>query len=99
MSAFFRLRAISIEIALLFMGASGAGAISTELSFRKARHFRQESGRLSWHSTAMPIARFPAVPLSDTLFKLVLIALAFCAAALLVRDTLIVGAHVPLDPN
>ena len=45
----------------------------------------------------MLMARFPA--LSDALFKLVLMALAFSAAALLLRDTLIIAAHVPLDPN
>jgi hypothetical protein len=37
--------------------------------------------------------------LSDIIFKLVLMALAFAAASLLLRDALAVGAHIPLDPN
>ena len=45
------------------------------------------------------IARFPAMRLSDVLLKLVLMALAFCAASLLLRDAFAIGAHVPLDPN
>jgi 6-pyruvoyl-tetrahydropterin synthase related domain len=42
---------------------------------------------------------FPAMRLSDALFKLVLMALAFVAASLLLRDASVIGAHVPLDPN
>jgi Dolichyl-phosphate-mannose-protein mannosyltransferase len=37
--------------------------------------------------------------LSDILFKLVLMALAFAAASLLLRDAFAIGTHVPLDPN
>ena len=37
--------------------------------------------------------------LSDALFKLVLMTLAFAAASLLLRDALAVAAHVPRDPN
>ena len=37
--------------------------------------------------------------LSDILFKLVLMGLAFAAASLLLRDAFAVAAHVPLDPN
>jgi hypothetical protein len=37
--------------------------------------------------------------LSGGLFKLVLMALAFAAASLLLRNALAIGAHVPLDPN
>ncbi|HWC63601.1 MAG TPA: hypothetical protein VG501_08255, partial [Rhizomicrobium sp.] len=37
--------------------------------------------------------------LSDALFKLVLMGLAFAAASLLLRDALVIGAHVPLAPN
>jgi len=37
--------------------------------------------------------------LSDILFKLVLMGLAFAAASLLLRDAFAIGAHVPLDPN
>ena len=33
------------------------------------------------------------------LFKLVLMALAFAAASLLLRDALAISLHVPLDPN
>ncbi len=37
--------------------------------------------------------------LSDMLFKLVLMALAFAAASLLLRDALAIGLHIPRDPN
>ena len=37
--------------------------------------------------------------LSDILLKLALMAAAFMCAALLLRDTLAIGLHVPLDPN
>jgi hypothetical protein len=37
--------------------------------------------------------------LCDTLFKLVLMALAFAAAALLLRDTNAIALHIPHDPN
>jgi hypothetical protein len=37
--------------------------------------------------------------LSDVLFKLVLMGLAFAATSLLLRDALAIGAHVPLDPS
>jgi hypothetical protein len=47
----------------------------------------------------MMIPRALPNTLSDILFKLVLMALAFAAASLLLRDALAVGAHVPLDPN
>jgi hypothetical protein len=47
----------------------------------------------------MMIARFPALRLSDALFKLVLMALAFAAASLLLRDAFVISAHLPLDPN
>lgn len=40
-----------------------------------------------------------AARLSDVLFKLVLMALAFAAAPLLLRDAFAIGAHVPLDPQ
>ena len=40
-----------------------------------------------------------AARLSDALFKLVLMALAFAAASLVLRDAFAIGAHVPLDPN
>jgi len=43
--------------------------------------------------------RFSEEHLSGALFKLVLMVLAFCAAALLLRDALVIAAHVPLDPN
>jgi len=45
------------------------------------------------------ILRFPAARLSEALFKLVLMALALVAASLLLRDGLMIAAHVPLDPN
>jgi hypothetical protein len=44
-------------------------------------------------------ARFQAARLSDVVFKLVLMALAFAAASLLLRDAFAISAHVPLDPN
>ena len=37
--------------------------------------------------------------LSDILFKLVLMGLAFAASALLLRDAFVIAAHIPLDPN
>ena len=37
--------------------------------------------------------------LSDALLKTVLMAAAFCCAALLLRDGIAIGLHVPLDPN
>jgi hypothetical protein len=37
--------------------------------------------------------------LSDIVFKLALMAGAFCAAALLLRNAMAIGQHVPLDPN
>ena len=37
--------------------------------------------------------------LSEILFKLALMAGAFCAAALLLRDAMAISQHVPLDPN
>src|SRR5581483_10884800 len=37
--------------------------------------------------------------LSEILFKLALMAGAFCAAALLLRDAMAIGQHVALDPN
>jgi hypothetical protein len=47
----------------------------------------------------MAIPRTLADAFSDILFKLVLMALAFAAASLLLRDTLAIAAHVPRDPN
>jgi hypothetical protein len=47
----------------------------------------------------MGMARGWSDMLSDVLFKLVLMALAFAAASLLLRDGLGIAAHVPLDPN
>jgi hypothetical protein len=46
-----------------------------------------------------PISRSWADTLSDILFKLVLMGLAFAATSLLLRDALAIGAHVPLDPS
>ena len=43
--------------------------------------------------------RYLADTLSDVLFKLVLMALAFAAASLLLRDALAIALHVPLAPN
>jgi hypothetical protein len=39
------------------------------------------------------------VSLSDALLKSLLMAGAFCCAALLLRDSFAIGLHVPLDPN
>jgi hypothetical protein len=47
----------------------------------------------------MTIPRAWSDHLSDILFKLVLMALAFAAASLLLRDALAIAAHVPLDPD
>ena len=52
----------------------------------------------------MAIPRFPASrnladSFSGILFKLVLMALAFAAASLLLRNTLAIGAHIPLNPQ
>jgi hypothetical protein len=45
------------------------------------------------------VSRNLADTLSDILLKLVLMALAFAAASLLLRDAFAIGVHIPLDPN